>query len=159
MFVRLRRGEASQTFSIWVHGDDRLSRGSGLFVGEDGVALNHHFLLPADGTSFALLAGDYTLETFVKLVGSHRSAKLFTVSLHLSDQIAAKLVNAESGVYFDWGPDSQRYQAHVRNHPKVSLSRFLLDAVVSPQQDKPRRATTRKTKNSEIQRKSANPAD
>jgi hypothetical protein len=46
MHVTLARNEASQTFNIWVYGDDRLVRGSGLFVGETGVAANHHFLAP-----------------------------------------------------------------------------------------------------------------
>lgn len=30
MHVTLRRGESSQNFSIWVYGEDRLARGSGL---------------------------------------------------------------------------------------------------------------------------------
>lgn len=48
MHVNLRRAESTQNFSIWVYGDDRLARGSGLYVGHDGVACNHHFLLPED---------------------------------------------------------------------------------------------------------------
>jgi hypothetical protein len=52
MFVRLRRGEAQQNFSFWVCGPrGELAGGCGLYVGHEGVALNHHFLLPKDGAS------------------------------------------------------------------------------------------------------------
>jgi hypothetical protein len=33
-----------------MYGDEKLVRGSGLFVGETGVAANHHFLAPRDGS-------------------------------------------------------------------------------------------------------------
>src|SRR5436853_6333630 len=33
MWVKLRRGESSQIFNIWVYGDTSLTRGSGLHVG------------------------------------------------------------------------------------------------------------------------------
>ena len=38
MHVALSRNETHQNFNIWVHGDEKLVRGSGLFVGESGVA-------------------------------------------------------------------------------------------------------------------------
>ena len=44
MHIVIARNEARQTFNIWVYGDEKLVRGSGLFVGETGVAANHHFL-------------------------------------------------------------------------------------------------------------------
>ena len=37
MFVKLRRGESIQTFNIWAYGEASLARGSGLYVGENGV--------------------------------------------------------------------------------------------------------------------------
>jgi hypothetical protein len=55
MFLRLHRGETRQNFNVWVYGDKELSRGSGLFVPETGLAANHHFVLPADGTFFHFL--------------------------------------------------------------------------------------------------------
>jgi hypothetical protein len=50
--VALSRNETHQNFNIWVYGDEKLARGSGLFVGETGVATNHHFLTPRDGSGF-----------------------------------------------------------------------------------------------------------
>lgn len=113
MFVTLRRGESRQTFSVWVYGDDKLSRGSGLFVGETGVVCNHHFLLPADGTQFQFLAGEYQLDVFASLVGSDTPHNLCSIKLTVPEAIAQQLLVPENGAYFDWGPDSQRYSVHV----------------------------------------------
>ena len=73
MFVRLHRGETQQNFNIWTYGDKDLYRGSGLFVPETGVASNHHFLLPPDGTNFQFSSGRYTLDIFATEVGVHNS--------------------------------------------------------------------------------------
>jgi hypothetical protein len=51
MYVALSRNEMRQNFNIWVYGEERLVRGSGLFVGETGVVANHHFLTPKDTTN------------------------------------------------------------------------------------------------------------
>src|SRR6266849_6487943 len=62
MHVSLSRNEAQQNFSIWVYGDERLVRGSRLFVGETGIAVNHHFLAPKDGSSFRFTEGRYRID-------------------------------------------------------------------------------------------------
>jgi hypothetical protein len=125
MFVRIRRGESVQNFSVWVYGEGDLTRGSGLFVGDAGVATNHHFLLPADGTQFEFLPGRYSLEIYASLVGRRSTIRLFTAGLELSSELSAKLRLPETGVYFDWGADSNSYHAHARKHPKVDLPSFL----------------------------------
>ncbi|MEX0776640.1 MAG: hypothetical protein WD042_13135 [Phycisphaeraceae bacterium] len=125
MFVRLRRGESLQTFNIWVLGEDSLSRGSGVFVGENGVVCNHHFLLPADGTQFEFTAGTYYLEVYCTLAGSTQPNKLFSVQLAIDEGIADQLKNPEMGLYYDWGPESARYHAHVRPRPKPALPDFI----------------------------------
>lgn len=113
MFVKIRRGETAQNFNIWAYGDNSLARGSGLFVGENGVACNHHFLLPRDGVSYRFQGGDYEVEVIAKLAGDKRHIKLLTVQLKLPDSLASQLVDTRAGVYFDWGPDSQQYHSHV----------------------------------------------
>jgi len=125
MFVRLRRGQSSQTFNIWVYGNDSLQRGSGIFVGENGVACNHHFLLPPEGTKFEFLAGTYLLEVFASLVGSRHTLRLFSVNLMVTEEIAKELRRSENGLYFDWGPDSNRYHPHVEMRPRSDLSRLF----------------------------------
>lgn len=125
MFVRLRRGESLQTFNIWVLGEDSLARGSGIFVGENGVVCNHHFLLPADGTRYEFTAGTYDVEVYCTLAGSSQPGKLFSVRLIIDTEIAEQLKNPDMGLYFDWGPESARYHPHVRQRSKPVLPDFL----------------------------------
>jgi hypothetical protein len=113
MYVSLRRGETRQTFNIWVYGDDKLARGSGLFVGDTGVVCNHHFLLPDDGTKFEFLPGNYQMDVYASLVGDRTTLHLSSTALSISDKIARQLQNRNCGVYFDWGPDSNNYHFHV----------------------------------------------
>jgi hypothetical protein len=131
MFATLRRGETRQTFNVWVYGEDKLARGSGIYVGETGVVCNHHFLLPEDGTRFEFLAGDYRLDVYAALVGRSASPHLCSVSLSISEQAAQQLKDPECSLYFDWGQDSQRYQPHIRKKPATDehLMRLLLGAV------------------------------
>ena len=117
MHVALSRNETHQNFNIWVYGDDKLVRGSGLFVGETGVAANHHFLAPNDGSYFAFTEGRYKLEVFARLLGDKKQKLLYAQALEISRDTAALLAEAEAGLYFDWGPDSERYLPHVRKRP------------------------------------------
>jgi hypothetical protein len=129
MFVRLRRGEAQQNFSFWVCGErGKLASGCGLYVGHDGVALDHHFVLPKDGSRFDFLAGDYVVEVFATLPNSGSPRLLAKIPLHLTEEHAKALKSADKGVYFDWWPDSARYNAHVVQHPE---RREASDALVT----------------------------
>jgi len=114
MHVQLSRNETVQTFNIWVYGEDKKVRGSGLFVGETGIATSHHFLLPKDVEShFRFSPGTYRLNVFVKLLGHSRGKKLFSEKLEVSQEDAKKMLEMDRGLYFDWGPDSLRYLASV----------------------------------------------
>lgn len=110
MHVTLERGETKQNFSIWVYGQKNdLVRGSGLFVTHEGVTLNHHFLLPPDGSNFKFLAGDYKLKVFAKLVNSSEPIQLFTIPLVVSQPQAEEFKKKQVGLFFDWGPDQGNY--------------------------------------------------
>ncbi|ETD37909.1 hypothetical protein U724_20705 [Pseudomonas chlororaphis subsp. aurantiaca PB-St2] len=118
LHVALQRNESKQNFNIWVYGDKGdLQRGSGLFIPQEGITFDHHFLLPADGTNFAFLAGVYKLIVFAKLVGENTSHKLITISLPISESQAARLSEPRTGIYFDWGPDQQSYHPHIDARP------------------------------------------
>ena len=125
MFVRLRRGETQQNFNIWAYGDKDLYRGSGLFVPETGLATNHHFLLPPDGTTFQFSVGRYLLDVFVTEVGSSSPARICSVSLEITREIFENFNQPGHGLYFDWGPDAGRYFAHVRPPPQTELPAFF----------------------------------
>jgi hypothetical protein len=117
MFVALSRNESRQNFNIWVYGNEKLVRGSGLFVGESGVEANHHFLIPRDGNDFRFSEGTYRMEIFAKLLGDHHQTLLFSQTLEISRENAALLEKSDAGLYFDWGPDSSRYLQYVDVRP------------------------------------------
>jgi hypothetical protein len=128
MHVSIHRNETHQNFNIWVHGDDNLVRGSGLFVGETGVGANHHFLTPDDGGHFRFIAGRYRLEVFARLLGDRQRKLLFTQELEIPPHIAASLDQPRAGLYFDWGADSATYLPHidVPESPDADMMQALL---------------------------------
>src|SRR5258707_12103368 len=82
LHVSLQRNESKQNFSIWVYGEKgNLKRGSGLFVAQEGVTFDHHFLLPEDGANFQFLSGAYSLVVLAKLVGHGRPKDMMTLAL------------------------------------------------------------------------------
>ena len=117
MFVRLQRGESVQNFNVWVYDDNGLARGSGLFISKSGVACNHHFLLPKDGTSYDFLTGDYSIQIFVEGV-EESPRKIFEQKLQLSKEQEEEIKNKKAGIYFDWAPNSQNYLSHIDYGPK-----------------------------------------
>jgi len=120
LHVALQRGESKQNFSLWVYGQKGdLKRGSGIFVPQEGVTFDHHFLPPEDGANFAFLAGNYRLIVFAKLVGAATPRELMTISLSVSDAHAVALAKPNTGIYFDWGPDLQNYHAHIDTLPST----------------------------------------
>ncbi len=113
MHISLGRNETKQNFNIWVYGENgNLMRGSGLFVPQEGIAFNHHFLLPADGANFQFRAGSYKLVVFATLVNSQSSIELTSINLQITEYQASLLSTPNTGIYFDWGPDQQNYHSH-----------------------------------------------
>jgi hypothetical protein len=118
MYVALSRNETHQNFNIWAYGErEKLVRGSGLFVGETGVAANHHFLTPKDASSFRFIAGHYRVEVFAHFLGDRKRTPLFSQTLEVTREVAAMLEQPDTGLYFDWGPDASRYLPHVDKRP------------------------------------------
>lgn len=119
LHISLHRNESKQNFNIWVYGEKgNLKRGSGLFIPQEGVTFDHHFLLPADGANFAFLAGTYKLVVFAKFVGEQSSNGLMTIKVSISESQAARLTEPRTGIYFDWGPDQQSYHPHIDTRPE-----------------------------------------
>jgi hypothetical protein len=126
MHVALSRNETHQNFNVWVYGNEKLVRGSGLFVGETGVEANHHFLSPRDGSAFRFAEGHYRVDVFARLLGDEKQTRLFSQALEVSREFAAALAEPNAGLYFDWGPDSSRYLQHVENRlPSPGAEDFL----------------------------------
>jgi hypothetical protein len=101
-----------------------------LFVAQEGVTFDHHFLLPADGVNFQFLSGTYTLVVSAKLVGE-KPKTLMIITLAISESQASQLAEPNTGIYFDWGPDQQSYHSHIDKKPELDLSpEDLLELVV-----------------------------
>lgn len=130
LYIRLRRGETQQNFNIWVYGEKDLARGSGLFVGQEGVATNHHFLTPSDVDGFDFAAGSYQLDVFGKVVGKDSVEHLTNLELSIDQHEAEKLRQTTYGIYFDWGPDSGSYHKKLDERPSKALDPIkLLEAL------------------------------
>lgn len=114
---RSHENETTQNFNVWVYGDERLLRGSGLFIGDTGIAANHHFLAPRDAHSFRFSEGVYRMKVYAQLLGDRSRTLLFSHSFEISRDLAALLKEPEAGIYFDWGPDSSCYRPHVEKRP------------------------------------------
>ncbi len=127
MYVSLARDDSVQNFNIWVYGErEKLVRGSGLFVGETGIAANHHFLIPREGVSFHFTEGRYRLDVYAHLLGDRARTTLFSRTLEITGDTAALLKEAGAGVYFDWWPDSSCYLTHVEKQtPNPHPEQFL----------------------------------
>ena len=119
LHIALHRNESKQNFNIWVYGDKgNLKRGSGLFIPQEGVTYDHHFLLPEDGANFQFLAGSYSLVVFAKMVGNASLKQLSSVKLNISESQVEELIERNTGIYFDWGPDQQSYHSHIDTKPE-----------------------------------------
>lgn len=133
MHATLYHNEARQNFHIWVYGDDKLSRGSGLFIAETGISTNHHFLTSESDRPFAFTVGDYELEIYAHLLGDARPVKLLSQRLHVTDAEAVALADPRNGLYFDWGPDAGRYLPHVdKGEPPPDPAEMLRMLGLSP---------------------------
>jgi hypothetical protein len=123
MFVELTRSETVNSYPVWVLGEDKLSRGSGLFVGEQGTVANHHFLQSPDTEKWSFRSGDYRLQVYAQVVGGKSSKILFETTLSISADQSKEMEQPNTGIYFDWGPKSRAYFSHIdRRDPKAAMS-------------------------------------
>lgn len=114
LYITIHRNETQQNFNIWVYRDkNELKRGSGLFVPQEGVTYDHHFLLPKDGANFEFLPGNYKLKVFAKLVAKSKSLLLSEIDLKINESQGLRLKESNAGIFFDWGPDQQDYHSHI----------------------------------------------
>jgi hypothetical protein len=104
---------------------DELSRGAGLAVGPEGIALHHHFLLPRDGSTFQFLARSYTVELFAVVVGIQGHVQLKILHLDVTEAHAARLAaDDRCGLYFSRALHEPRRRLRVgreRAHERLSL--------------------------------------
>lgn len=103
MYVKLCQKGPEQIFSFWGYGEtNKLTAGSGLFVGQTGIALNHHFVLSVQHTGYQFVDGQYSIIVFARVAGRSTPIKLDAISLTLSQAHAAALAG-NLGILFELG--------------------------------------------------------
>jgi hypothetical protein len=127
LHVQVRRNaeQESTTFSYWMYGETKeLKIGSGLRIGEDGVAFNHH-LLPPKGSPFTFRPGEYAIEVYARIVDKKNPALLAKVKVSLTEQLAESLADRNKGVLFTWEPGLRDYHADISEPPTVGRERSI----------------------------------
>ena len=115
MFAKLHHAGSDQIFSFWGYGEtNQLVPGSGLYVGQTGIAVNHPFVLSVHQPAYEFTKGDYEIEVFVRLVGRKTSIQLSGFKLTLSAEHAGILAR-HGGVLFELNPDGRGYVGHARD--------------------------------------------
>jgi len=124
MYVKLTKGDVGTTFNIWTYGEKgQLKRGSGLFVGHQGVEADHHFLLPRHA-KLDFKEGEYSLEVYVELVNK-KPKRIFSQTLVVSKKEAKALRPIHAGLYFDWLPDDQAYHTYLEDRTAEEYMKWL----------------------------------
>ena len=107
--------ELSSVFDYWAYGETgKLSVGGGLYVGQSGVALNHHFVLsrrvPQD---FVWWNAPCRIQVFARVRGCRAPQLLHEVKFEIGAEHAALLAQVlDAGVFFEWGSDATDYFAY-----------------------------------------------
>ncbi|MGO1081315.1 hypothetical protein [Inquilinus sp. CA228] len=113
MFAKLQHEGSEQVFSFWGYGEtNQLAPGSGLYVGQTGIAANHHFILSVHQPDYEFIPGDYSIEVFSRLVGRESPIRLIKFELSLSRE-HADILARHGGVLFELNPDGGGYLGHV----------------------------------------------
>jgi hypothetical protein len=112
MFAKLKHKDSSQTFCLWIYFEGKQPAvGSGLYVGQTGVAVDHHFLLSVNPPPYEFTSGAYEIEIFARLVGKLQPVKLSSASVSVADEDALVL-SRRGRLLFEINPDGQDYVAH-----------------------------------------------
>ena len=110
MYATVRRGDVAQDFNRWVYRHNgQLSRGSGLYVSQEGIALDHHFLLPHGNVEFAFSGGRYVVDVYAVVLGRTKPKLIQSVTAELPDAVASEVDRDSGGIMFNWQPDQANY--------------------------------------------------
>lgn len=113
MYAKVRHGGRERVFSFWGYGEtEKLSPGSGLYVGRTGLAANHHFVLSVHEDAYRFENGLYEIDVIANVVGNRNPMRLGTIKLSLSNELAAAL-EQQKGVLFERKIGGE-YEGHSR---------------------------------------------
>lgn len=115
LFLRVSEGDRQTEFSFWGHGDEKLMRGSGLFVPETGVATNHHFNPIDVDALFRFSGGTYSFELLASLVGRKRLVSLWNIELQVPNGVFDDSIAANKAIFYNWSPQTRSYVISVED--------------------------------------------
>jgi len=125
MYLRVHQPMGTFLFDFWGHTDaGKLTLGSGLFVGQEGIACDHHFNPRHGSEDFLFHNGAYQVEVYATTVGRKRPWKLMEVTFTIDGQQAAELIQIlNRELYLFWNPQIRSYEAQVERPPQREVKR------------------------------------
>jgi hypothetical protein len=122
MFVRIAGPQSERLFTFWGYGETKaLSAGSGLFVSQTGIALNHHFVSSVHDEPYLFAAGCYTIEVMAKVIPRRRPITLQNIAIELTDDQAFSLADRK-GILFERDPIAGTFKGQAGPDPTDQLA-------------------------------------
>ena len=87
----------------------KLSPGSGL--GQEGVSLNHHFVMSVHKSSYNFGAGEYLVQLFARQAGHPAPALLSEIRINITD-VHVGILGNQGSVLFEPEPETQTCKGH-----------------------------------------------
>lgn len=121
MYLRVRQPVGTYVFDFWGYGEsEKLTLGSGLFVGQTGIAYNHHFNPRMGSADFLFCAGDYDIEVFATVVGGKQAEKLMELHFTILGEQAGELLQImDRELWLFWNAESRNYEGRIERRPRL----------------------------------------
>lgn len=122
LYVTIHHNNKELPFHYWMYGEtDKLTIGSGVFVGHQGLAANHHFVPTTPVSSNDFTAGSYKLEISTLLLGDRWPIQLFEIQFNLNDEEVAAIRNSKDhAIFFIWDKNNNVYKSRIDTRKKLS---------------------------------------
>jgi hypothetical protein len=115
MFLRVHQSFGAYRFDFWGYGEfEKLTHGSGLYVGQTGIAYNHHFTLARGSGEFVFWSGEYRMEVFATEARQKRPEKIMEVAFSVDGDQSAEFTQInDRAIWLEWDPDTLKYAGHI----------------------------------------------
>lgn len=124
MFLRIHSPVSGPyTFDFWAYNEgDQITRGSGLFVEQTGIACNNHFMLRQPNSDFLFWPGDYRIEIYASILGRTQPIQLMQIHISIDHDQASQMTQLmDAGIFFDWDPEKRTYSGHIESKTAKTL--------------------------------------
>ncbi len=117
---QVMNGHLSQVFDYWAYGEiGKLSVGGGLYVGQSGIATNHHFVLSRRAPQeYAWWSAPCQIQVFARVRGQSTPHLLHEIKFDITYEHAGLLAQVlDIGVFYEWSSDTADYAGHAEKRP------------------------------------------